>query len=208
MSYGKVSKREWPRKITIATVTVISLVLLAFIGIPATADDGPMVRKQVTRTPNQESDHAQLSMMQFYIPATRADGTQTTISYYADRDGDNQADELQFDRAYAKPLIVTYQDEAISDTMDYDILTGDEVYVDIKRDAYAAFSFDDGETWKEINLSESAIMSSFTLANGTPYPGDVTQNRTAPRYNCSSGCTCTYDRSSARTTTRCPNAPR
>jgi hypothetical protein len=153
----------------------MSLVLLAFVGIPAIADDGPMVRKQVTKTPNLESDHAQLSMMQFYIPATRADGTLATIAYYADRDGDNQPDEFQFERAYAKPLIVTYQDEEPTGAADYDILTGDEVGVKIRRDAYAAFSLDDGDTWKEINLAESAIMSSFTLANGTPYPGDVTQ---------------------------------
>jgi hypothetical protein len=36
-----------------------------------------------------------------------------------------------------------------------------------EHDAYAALSLDDGATWKRTNLSESAHLSSFTLANGT-----------------------------------------
>ena len=45
-----------------------------------------------------------------------------------------------------------------------------------KRDAYAAVSLDDGETWKRTNLSKSGNLSSFTIGKGSnkvPYPGDV-----------------------------------
>jgi hypothetical protein len=143
------------------------------------ADDGPMVRKQVTKTPYLESDHAQLSMMQFYVPATKADGSATTIIYYADRDDDNQPDEQLFTRENAKPLVVTYQDEHPDGAAAYDILTGDEVGVNIRRDAFAAISLDDGETWKEVNLSESAGESSIITdeidGSSHNFPGDVTE---------------------------------
>jgi hypothetical protein len=80
----------------------------------AVADDGPMVRKSVAKTPDLESDHSQLSMMQFYVPATSASGALTTIDYYNDTDDDNQPDELLFTRDHAKPLVVTYQDAPTS----------------------------------------------------------------------------------------------
>lgn len=155
-----------------------SLALAALLALPALADDGPMVRKQVAKTPAMESEKAQLSMMQFYVPATRANGELTTLEYFADLDGDNQPDgEAILTRDYAKPLVVTYWDKEPTGAAAYDILTGDEVGILIRRDAWGAFSLDDGDTWKEINLSESALESSFTLDNGAgaPYPGDVTE---------------------------------
>lgn len=157
------------------TMFVLSMVLL----LPTWADDGPMVRKDVSKTPDMESEKAQLSMFQFYVPATRANGELTTIYYYADRDGDNQGDELVETRTYAKPLLVTYYDET---PLDGDNLrmsvggldrSGVEIGPDIHRDAWASFSLDDGETWKTRNLSESALETSFTLDNGIEYPGDV-----------------------------------
>ena len=42
-----------------------------------------------------------------------------------------------------------------------------------QHDAYAALSLDDGASWKRTNLSLSADLSSYTLKNGTPYPGDA-----------------------------------
>ncbi len=40
-------------------------------------------------------------------------------------------------------------------------------------DAFVAYSLDDGTTWRNENLSRSADLSSFILANGKAYPGDV-----------------------------------
>ena len=50
---------------------------MIFPSLPAVADDGSMVRKEVVKTPDLESDHAQLSMMQFFVPATSASGELT-----------------------------------------------------------------------------------------------------------------------------------
>lgn len=170
------------RRWTLGTAGLLAgLVLVLLATAPAVlSDDGPMVRKEVSRTPSLESEDAQLSMMQFYLDATRASGELTTIEYYADRDGDNQPDELMETRSLAKPLVVTYYDEAFgvvgsSGSPLASTKSGTEVGPDIKRDAWAAWSFDDGNTWKERNLSESALETSFTLENGIVFPGDVTQ---------------------------------
>jgi hypothetical protein len=40
-------------------------------------------------------------------------------------------------------------------------------------DAFAGVSLDDGTSWKRTNLSRSADLSSFNLANGQAYPGGV-----------------------------------
>jgi hypothetical protein len=167
--------RRWR---AVATASILAVAASMLGSSLALADDGPMVRKNVAKTPDLESDHAQLSMMQFYVPAASASGAPTTITYSADRDGDNQADEELFTRDHAKPLVVTYQDEHPDYAAGYDVLTGDEVGIDIARDTFAAISLDDGETWKERNLSESAGESSFDVdIDGvpTPYPGDVTE---------------------------------
>lgn len=57
----------------------------------------------------------------------------------------------------SQPTVVTYSDDVAG--------TG-------AADVFAAVSRDDGLTWNITNLSQSAEKSSFTLKNGTPYPGD------------------------------------
>jgi hypothetical protein len=173
-------------------VPAVAVALAAVIAPQmASADDGAMLRKEVTKTPDLESDHAQLSMMQFYVEATRASGALVSeddknptesgqVEYWGDDPAiedvnQGERDYIAFTRGYAKPLVVSYWDEAESEDSGYDIMTGDEVGVDIRRDAYLTISLDDGETWKERNLSESALESSFTLENGLEYPGDVTE---------------------------------
>lgn len=131
-------------------------------------NDSAIFRKTVSKTPDTESDHAQLSMMQFWVPATAADGSAVTLEY-------ERADGTVMTRDHAKPLVVSFLEEEETGAANYDILTGDEVGIDIRRDAWAAFSLDDGTTWKDGNLSESALETSFTLADGNDYPGDVTQ---------------------------------
>lgn len=179
-------------------VTIIGICLfMASIGVGgpgpvgiAQADDGAMERRTVSRTPNMESEHSQLSMMQFYVEATRASGTLVSqdennptangeLEYWLDDPlvvdvNQGEKDNLLFTRKYAKPLVTTFWDEAESEDQAYNIITGDEVGLDIRRDAWASISLDDGETWKETNLSESALETSFDLKNGQPFPGDVT----------------------------------
>lgn len=185
MRYSPRSPRPDRRRPGVWLAIPLGLVALLLLVIAAVADDGPMFRHPVSRTPDLESEDSQLSMLQLYVPATARDGSPVVLEYYADRDGDNQPDELVETREYAKPLISTYFDEVPLGAYSTSSLSrtggisriaaasGVEIGPDVRRDAFAAYSLDDGKTWKDRNLSESALESSFTLADGTVYPGDV-----------------------------------
>jgi hypothetical protein len=179
-------------------VTATALTASLIVGVlPATADDGAMMRRTIGDTPDLESEHSQLSMMQYYVPATRSSGALVgseydknppasgQLEYYKDDplvDDVNQGerDELVYTRGYAKPLIITFSDEAHAPELppaaegDFTIQSGVEVGVEMHREAMGAISLDDGETWKITNLSEGVDETSFTIATGQPYYGDVT----------------------------------
>ena len=139
------------------------------------ASDGGMFRRNTSKTPAQETERANLAHMTFYVPAQAADGTLLTegIEYYT-AGIDGEEDALYDTRLYAKPLVGVYIDSLpeVEEEEEgiYQILSG-AGFGD--HDAYAVVSLDDGNTWKRTNLSMSADLSSFTLANGLAYPGDA-----------------------------------
>ncbi|MCL4263453.1 MAG: hypothetical protein KJ069_09565 [Anaerolineae bacterium] len=149
---------------------IVVLLLVFILTSLAVADDGMMFRRNISRTPDTETEEAGISMMPFYVPAQAADGTILPIEYY-DVDGN-----LVETRDDAKPLVAVYIDGieepnvAVPNGGMYAPMSGASFG---ERDAFAAISLDDGATWKETDLSRSADLSSFTLANGEPYPGDV-----------------------------------
>ncbi|HEX6130896.1 MAG TPA: choice-of-anchor O protein, partial [Actinomycetota bacterium] len=104
--------------------------------------------RNVSGTPELATEKAKLDGLQFSVPARTAAGALTEIEY---RDA---AGGLVETRSVAKPLVSVYVD-------------GGEVV--------GAYSLDDGDTWATTNLSMSTNRSSFTLANGTAYPGVVSK---------------------------------
>jgi len=155
----------------------------------ALAAVGEQINKSMSQTVNlpdgipagtPEADHAFVKYMRFYVPAQDASGVATTVPYNLDDgiDGDSVG-ELVKEKTVAKPLISVFL---------YGPAEGAEAVGDENaggfvghghRDAYGAISLDDGQTWKQFNLSESATQSSLTVANPAPgvdaaYPGDVT----------------------------------
>ena len=53
------------------------------VATAAVADDGPMFRKNISKTPELETEHAALRMLPVYVPAQASDGTLLTgIDYY------------------------------------------------------------------------------------------------------------------------------
>ncbi|RPI28861.1 MAG: hypothetical protein EHM52_04875, partial [Actinomycetota bacterium] len=112
-------------------------------------------------------------------------------------------DLLMDERTIAKPIVVTYNDgvetdsytpdgipdstqaalptplggelaQAIDDAFGAEALaSGGAPDASHHIDAFASVSFDDGETWSRVNLSESALKSSFTTKDGTEFPGNV-----------------------------------
>lgn len=181
----------WPG---LVGVSVAALIASSLASVPAIADDGEMVRKNVSDTPTLFTEQAQLGMISKYYPATARSGAPATttapdktelpgIVYYGDADGNNQGDyEIYPARDMARPLIATYFDEVLEDdTGDQDgsgdgagSVTGQSgVDLNLHRDAFAAVSLDDGQTWRQENLSESAWETSFKTLEGYDFPGDV-----------------------------------
>jgi hypothetical protein len=143
----------------------LALVILLLATSSATfADDGEMFRRNISKTPDQETERANIGHMTFYVPAQSSAGELTTIEYY---DG---AGALVDTREYAKPLVSVYIDSLPEETGEVSALSGAGWGA---HDAHAAVSLDDGATWKRTNLSNSAHLSSFILDDGHPYPGDA-----------------------------------
>ncbi|HSL16315.1 MAG TPA: PKD domain-containing protein [Methylomirabilota bacterium] len=146
----------------------IVVVLLA-AGI-ALADDGTMFRKNVSNTPELETEHAALRMLPLYLPAQSSDGTLLGAIDYLNADG-----AIAETRELARPLIVHYVDGHV-EGIDEDGYGGFPGHG--KRDAFGAVSLDDGATWQRANLSRSANRSSVKI-DRKPYPGDVLRSAAA-----------------------------
>ncbi len=150
-------------------IAILAVLISASLAVGLVlADDGQMFRRNISDTPDTETEYAALSMMHVYVPAQTAAGELITIEYY------DKADALTDTRSFAKPLVATFVDGLEEDDISLygaDAIEGGVAFGE--RDAFAAVSLDDGATWKNTNLSRSADLSSFTLANGHEYPGDV-----------------------------------
>jgi len=161
----------------------VSSALLAGLlaGPPALADDGgngnpgsPFLKSMSQKLEaGGEASHAFIDVINRYIPAQAADGTLTSVEYY------NIDGNLEETSEQAKPQIGAFVYGPVEHVeTDEEIgFTGHG-----KREAYAAVSFDDGNTWKLTNLSESADRSSADFDredvslyadDDINYPGDV-----------------------------------
>lgn len=147
-------------KLRILTVAIA----MALAGETAVADDGLLLRKDVSSTPDLETEFAGMNMAKFYVPAQSSDGVLLPSLLYEDYLGADL-----FTRTSAKPLIVNYTDGAVTE------IDGIGFIGHGQRDHYAAVSFDDGATWKKTNLSNSGTKRIKVSTTGKPfyYYGDV-----------------------------------
>lgn len=148
------------------TIFILTVLLAVFIlAGAAVSDDGELFVRNVSKTPALETEHATIKMLKLYVPAQSSDGTLLTgedaIDYIA-ADG-----STAYTRDQAKPLIAFYHDGHVTHVPDVGFPGHG------KKDVYGAVSLDDGATWKRSNLSNTGNLSSFTLKNGTVYPGDT-----------------------------------
>ncbi|MGD8791033.1 MAG: choice-of-anchor O protein [Anaerolineae bacterium] len=155
------------------------LVIVLVSSLTFAADDGPHYQRNVSRTPDTMTGASQMSVMHLYVPAQDTQGEPPDtdsgqLEYYAGdcNNQDTSNCSLAYTRPEAKPIIATYNDgiEEEEPLAGFAIQTGAGFG---ERDAFAALSLDDGATWKNWNLSDSAARSSFVLRNGHHYPGDV-----------------------------------
>ncbi|MDJ0654613.1 MAG: choice-of-anchor O protein [Xanthomonadales bacterium] len=141
------------------------------------ADDGELLRKSISRAPGQpdtvpisEAEHAFVDVMPFYVDSEAASGDPVPIEYI------NIDGTLVDTREAAKPLVGVY----IYGPVEH--IDGTGFVGHGRRDAFAAVSTDDGNTWKRTNLSDSADQSSSSVVRtdielfddlSGAYPGDV-----------------------------------
>jgi hypothetical protein len=116
---------------------------------------GVMFRKNGSKTPDMGTTKSKLEVVPVLVPARKANGDSAAPLVYYDEDGN----EL-YTRDQAKPLVIVYADQNPDSPT-------------LASDVFGAVSRDDGKTWKRKNLSRAADRSSFTLANGEPFYGDV-----------------------------------
>lgn len=151
-----------------------AILLIIMLASMVVAEDGDMFRRNISRTPDAETEQAALYMMDFYVPAQSAAGVVGPVDNYLLADETTVAYEA---RNYAKPLVSAYIDDIgthageESEALGIDSINGSVAIGAF--DAFVGISLDDGTTWRTTNLSRAADLSSFTLANGTPYPGDA-----------------------------------
>ena len=86
---------------------IVILLIVLLMAMPAWADDGAMLRRNVSKTPDLETGHAYITMLEFYVTAQASDGTLLDKINYLDAEGNPAFTE---DRAMAKPLISAYID--------------------------------------------------------------------------------------------------
>jgi len=154
-------------------------------GVVLAHDDGPLFTRNISRTPDTMTGASQMSVFSLYVPAQDTQGVPPDtdsgeLEYYVGDTtvgctyGDPTGCEIAYTRPEARPILATYNDgieeELETQGGDLTAMTGAGFG---ERDAFAALSLDDGATWKNYNLSDSAARSSFFLKNGHEYPGDV-----------------------------------
>ena len=161
-------KRVWMSLVfvLVATALVVSL---------AAAEDGLLFRRNISKTPEAETEKAAIYMMDFYVPAQASTGLVGVVDNYLLLDG-YRCRLIIRDRAYAKPLVSVYIDDIGAHAGELDAMVPTIINGGISFGAFDAFvgvSLDDGTSWKTTNISRSSDLSSFTLKNNIVYPGDV-----------------------------------
>ena len=163
-------------------LTFVVLFAIVVVSV-AFAEDGVLFRRNVSKTPEGETEKAAIFMMDFYVPAQSSTGEVKPVENYCldedlddpwNDDGSCAGTEAYEPRDYAKPLITAYIDEIGAEEIIPEGMVGIQGGVVLGAfDAFIGISLDDGTTWRNENVSRSADLSSFTLENGHEYPGGV-----------------------------------
>lgn len=162
--------------------TVLAAVMaVGVVAVAAYAMVGEQISKSLTNTIKLDwtttpvAEHAFVKYLRYYVPAQRADGTteNVLVEYKADSE-DNVSGAVLKTRTVAKPAISAFMYGPAY------VPAGSGGFIGHgRRDIYAALSLDDGTTWKQYNLSDSAGLSSFDIQTPITDPGDPTKTITA-----------------------------
>jgi hypothetical protein len=140
----------------------LTIILALMVAATAFAEDGGLFVRNVSKTPDYETDHATIRVLYKNVPAWTSGGEATTVDYL------DKEEAIVETRDHVKPLVSFYHDGPVVHPPDSGAFPGHG-----NRDVFGAVSLDDGQTWQRSNLSKSGDRSSFRLKDGTDYPGDT-----------------------------------
>ncbi len=100
-------------------IVVLVLALLLVTGL-ALADDGQMFRRNISKTPDGETEEAAIAMMPFYVPAQSSSGELVELDYF------DAAGVFVETRSEAKPLVSIYVDGIEVEDEEFARVTGIE----------------------------------------------------------------------------------
>ncbi len=152
-------------------ITVITAVFA--LSSVANADDGEKVNKVMTRISKYpifdqdivdnavpETEHAFTGMMEFYVPMQAASGATGDSLPMPDKADPREYYNVDLDLVetleVAKPLVNVFVHGPAFEPPA-------TAFLHSFMDTYASISLDDGMTWKETNLSQSADLTSFNI---------------------------------------------
>ena len=186
------------RQLRCITILLATLAMATF-GV-ASADDGAITNKSMSKTVHMpvfnqdivnektpEAEHVFVDFMKFYVPAQAASGevladTEAGGIAYCDIDSqlakDNEPNN-ELDKTCTDPVEVLAVAKPLINVFIYgpQFDVHNTAFAHRWFDTYVAVSLDDGETFKKTNLSQSADLSSFDLAehkvkDSKPMPDD------------------------------------
>ncbi|MBU0946905.1 MAG: hypothetical protein KKE53_20965, partial [Proteobacteria bacterium] len=155
-------KQTRPEEKIMKTKRYIASLAMLLMVAPALAEDGELFVKDISKTPDLETNHATLRVLYQNVPARTSAGETTIVEYY-DKEG-----VMVDKRDHVQPMIAFFHDGHVTYPEDCAAFPGHG-----NRDVFGAVSLDDGNTWATSNLSKSGDKSSFRLKDGTDYPGDT-----------------------------------
>jgi len=173
---GNAMKNPQLKLIVSATLTALAVTYGPIVQA-VDGEDGTLMLRNVSITPTKETEFANVQMTRFYVPAQNYLGALIPTLNYTKA---GQTAPL-FTRTQAKPLVTAYNDGTVVAPTWTNPVTG-EVFEPAhpghgKRDAYTAYSFDDGLTWRRNSLSLSGatvVGPIFVVNNSGQYVCDTT----------------------------------
>lgn len=146
---------------------IAAISVYAMVGEQISKSLSGTVKLPTEWTEHPEAEHAFVKYLRYYVPAQAADGTATVVKY-------NTTDGTEVKtRDVAKPMISAFMYGPAY------VPEGAGGYIGHgRRDVFGALSLDDGSTWRQTNLSDSAALSSIDTITLND-PGDTTKTITA-----------------------------
>ena len=133
-------------------IGLTAILLIVMLASMAVAEDGVLFRRDISKTPDAETEKSAIYMMDFYVPAQASTGLVGPVDNYLLPDGVEAEDGTNIayvPRDYAKPLVTVWIDDhggEVEPTEGIESIQGGISFGHF--DAFVGVSLDDGTSWR------------------------------------------------------------